>query len=62
MAKVSPWHSIEPSDPQVYHDDTSCKTGNAIQTINRRGGTGNKPRCQQCADIVSKPPEKTSPY
>lgn len=49
MSRISPWHSVKPYDPQVYHDETQCKTGNNIEAENRRSGTGNRPRCKECA-------------
>lgn len=47
--RVSPWHSVKPYAPQVYHDETQCNTGNNIEAENRRSGTGNRPRCDECA-------------
>lgn len=47
--RVSPWHSVKPYAPQVYHDETQCNTGNNIEAENRRSGTGNRPRCNECA-------------
>ncbi|GAB4083307.1 hypothetical protein GCU67_21000 [Modestobacter muralis] len=44
--RKSPWHSIKQF---VHHDNTSCNTGNNIEKENRRDGTGNKPRCEECA-------------
>ena len=49
MTRVAAWHSVKPYDPQVYHDETQCKTGNNIEAENRRSGTGNRPRCKECA-------------
>lgn len=45
---VSPWHSIK-SDR--HHNDTGCKTGNNIESENRRSGTGGKPLCQECKNL-----------
>lgn len=50
MSKVSPWHSVKPYAPQVYHNETQCKTGNNIERENRREGTGNRPLCKECSD------------
>ena len=48
MPKTSPWHSIlQP----VHHNNTACKTGNNIESENRRSGTGGKPLCQECARL-----------
>lgn len=43
-----PFHSIKPYAPQVHHDDTRCKTGNNIETENRRAGAGGRPLCEDC--------------
>jgi hypothetical protein len=44
MAKVAPYHSISPSDPDVYHDHDDCPSGQQIPAHNRRSGTGGYPR------------------
>jgi hypothetical protein len=44
MAKVSPYHSSNPSDPDVYHDHDNCPTGQQIPPQNKMPGTG----CEQC--------------
>lgn len=46
--KISPFHSIK-SD--VHHDNTSCKTGNNIESENLRQGTGGKPKCSECKSL-----------
>lgn len=51
MAKTAPWHSIKRSDAPVYHDNTSCKTGNNIERENRRSGTGGRRRCRECTGL-----------
>ncbi len=48
MPKAAPWHSIKQS---VHHNNTSCNTGNNIESENRRSGTGGKPLCQECTDL-----------
>lgn len=45
MAQKSPWHSIKQT---VHHNNTTCKTGNNIETENLRQGTGGKPLCKEC--------------
>ena len=40
MSKVSPYHSSNPSDPDVYHDHDECPTGQQIPAHNRVPGTG----------------------
>jgi len=51
MAKVSPYHSTNPSDPDVYHDHDDCPTGQQIPAWYKAPGTGGSRRCKQCADL-----------
>ena len=53
MARVSPWHSINPgtSDP-VYHVCTTCHMGSWITSENRREGTGGHRICQWCEELI----------
>ena len=51
MARVDPWYSVKPNDPQVHHNNTNCNTGNNIERENRRSGTGNRPLCSECARL-----------
>jgi hypothetical protein len=48
MAKVPPYHSSNPSDPDVYHDYDDCPTGQQIPAHNKVQGTGGYRRCHQC--------------
>jgi hypothetical protein len=48
MAKVSPYYSSNPSDPDVYHDHDDCPTGQQIPPQNKLPGTGGYRRCHQC--------------
>ncbi len=48
MAKVSPYHSSDPTDPDVYHDHDDCPSGSRIPPRNRRPDTGGNRRCQHC--------------
>jgi len=48
MSKTSPWHSVKPSDPAVYHDNTDCTEGNNIETKYRRPGTDGRRKCEHC--------------
>ena len=47
--KVQPYYSIDPTDPDVWHDHDNCPTGQQIPPRNRREG---KPathrRCEHC--------------
>jgi hypothetical protein len=40
-----PWYS---ANSDVYHNNTSCQTGNSIAPENLRRGTGGKPLCGEC--------------
>lgn len=51
MAKVSPYHSSNPTDPDVYHDHDDCRSGQQIPAHNKRSGTGRYPRCQHCVEM-----------
>jgi hypothetical protein len=46
--KVSPYHSSNPSDPDVHHDHSDCPTAQQIPERNKVSGTGGFPRCKQC--------------
>lgn len=48
--KVSPYHSITPEEPEVYHDDNNCPYGKNIKPENKRSGTDGRPKCQWCKD------------
>lgn len=49
MARVTPFYSNNPSDPDVYHDDSECSRGKAIPASNRRAGTNGYRRCLVCS-------------
>jgi hypothetical protein len=51
VAKVAPYHSSNPSDPDVYHDHDDCPSGQQIPPQNRQGGTGGYPRCKHCVNL-----------
>jgi hypothetical protein len=51
VAKVAPYHSSNPSDPDVYHDHDDCPTGRQIPPENMEPGTGDYRKCEQCADM-----------
>ena len=51
MARVSPFHSSNPADPDVYHDQGNCSRGKLIPPQNRLGGTGGYRKCKVCEDL-----------
>jgi len=48
IMKVAPYHSSNPSDPDVYHDQDNCPSGQQIPPWNRLSGTGGYPKCGHC--------------
>ena len=48
MANMRPWHSIVETDPKVYHDDSRCREGLAIEVKFRRDGTDGRRKCEEC--------------
>ncbi len=46
--KVYAYHSTNPSDPDVYHDHSTCVSGSQIPQRNRASGTGGYRRCEHC--------------
>ncbi len=51
MAKVSPFHSKRPNDPNVHHNNDRCTEGNNIEAQNKAPGTGGYPLCAHCARL-----------
>jgi hypothetical protein len=50
MTKTNPWHSVldEGKAEGRHHDETDCNTGNNIEQENRRSGTGDLAKCDEC--------------
>lgn len=48
MAKVSPYHSTNVDDPDVYHDYDNCPPGSQIPSKFWASGKGGYVRCGQC--------------
>ena len=52
MAKVYPFHSSNPADPDVWHDEDTCPPGRQIPARNRVPGKGEGNRkCKKCIEI-----------
>jgi hypothetical protein len=49
--RVTPYHSINPTDPDVYHVHSNCPSGTQIPAGNKRDGTNNRRICQTCAGM-----------
>lgn len=55
MAKVSPYHTSLPEygagHRNVYHNDDACPDGKRIKPEHRTPGTGDRPLCDECAEL-----------
>lgn len=49
--RSEPYHSVHPTDPDVYHDHSDCRSGQQIPPANRRHGMNGKPRCKHCQNL-----------
>jgi len=49
--RVSPYYSINPSDPDVHHVHSDCPTGQQIPVANKRQGTNGYRLCEHCAGM-----------
>jgi hypothetical protein len=49
--RVSAYHSINETDPDVHHVHDNCPSGQQIPSFNRRNGTNGWPLCKHCADM-----------
>ena len=50
LSKVPTFHTTEPEDPEVYHDDDECPYGKNIKSEHRAYGTGGRDKCSWCRD------------
>ncbi len=51
MPQVSPVFSVEPAARRVYHDNSLCAERYHIEPQEKRSGTGDRPLCEQCAEL-----------
>ena len=55
MAKVKPYHTTTDeaarNQRNVYHDHDNCPDGKRIEPKNKRDGTDNRPRCDECKKL-----------
>lgn len=49
--RVSPYHSTNPTDPDVHHVFSDCPNGQQIPPGNRRDGTNGWPMCGTCRNM-----------
>jgi hypothetical protein len=54
MAKIHPWYSMRQRDRNVYHDNSECPEGNAIDIKYRKSGHRCRTRCIHCARLEQK--------
>ncbi|WP_158588174.1 hypothetical protein [Galactobacter valiniphilus] len=47
--KVAAFHSSNPTDPDVHHNQNDCVSGRQIPSWNIVQGTGGYPLCGHCA-------------
>ena len=46
-----PWYSVS---EEVYHQCSNCSAGRNIPAKDFRRGTGKRPRCDVCEDLINK--------
>lgn len=52
MPKTFPgWHSTNPNDPPVYHDNTLCPAGANIKPEHKVYGRDNRRLCEICEKL-----------
>jgi hypothetical protein len=51
MTTVSPYHSSNPADPDVYHNHDNCPSGQQIPARNRLSGKGGHAQCKHCKKL-----------
>lgn len=48
---MAPFHSKNPTDPDVHHDQSECPPGKLIPAHNKVNGTGNLRKCKKCIEL-----------
>lgn len=51
MPLTANYYSISREDREVYHDKSNCPDGERIKPENKRYGTDNRPKCQECPKV-----------
>jgi hypothetical protein len=51
MPKIAPFYSIDLGYLRVYHDNSECAEGQRVRPEDRRPGTGDRPRCDECLQL-----------
>ena len=46
--RSDPYHSVNPTDPDVHHTYWHCPNGQQIRPENKRWGTNAWPKCGSC--------------
>jgi hypothetical protein len=52
MTTTPMWHPTRATDRPVYHDDTLCPEGSAIDLAYRRPGDGGCASCEHCMELL----------
>ncbi|HEY9015463.1 MAG TPA: hypothetical protein VIM84_10425 [Gemmatimonadales bacterium] len=50
---IPPWHSMRQSDGNVYHDNSLCSRGQAVEQKYRKRGHRCRMRCSTCTKLAS---------
>jgi len=54
MPYRSPFHTIKPGEPHVYHNNSGCRDGKDIEYPHWRGGEGTgRSLCKECERLNS---------
>jgi len=52
MSTTRVWHPTRTAERPVYHDDTRCPEGAAIEEADRRPGDGGRDHCEHCLGLL----------
>ena len=48
---ATPYYTVEPEIPAVYHDKENCPDGKQILEKNKRYGTDDRDLCKECPKV-----------
>ena len=58
MAGTDPFYSVDPADPDVYHNCSRCGLGRDIPARHVLMGKGGRRQCSRCAYLTRRRPLK----
>jgi hypothetical protein len=58
--QVEPFHSVEFLALHYYHNHSRCESASSIRLAHTRSGTGNRPLCPRCAELIASERRATS--